>query len=154
MSLLTSHHSSIEITDLATVNIMAFYAASLFTAAGAAKGPALFFSWGFGLVNFVYVIPEVTPLREHDVLYQTASPGRRFPPSIRLVVELSYSSRSPIWLGLCWPLHSASKYQPETPHIDQSSRFLSIFFQRSIHLARVRYLSPTLRKHFLCSIVV
>ena len=51
--LLTSHHSSIEVINLAAVNIMAFYAASLFTDAGAREGSALFFSWGFGLVNFV-----------------------------------------------------------------------------------------------------
>lgn len=38
-----------------TVNIMAFYSATLFTDAHASERSALFFSWGFGLINFAQV---------------------------------------------------------------------------------------------------
>ena len=42
-------------TNAAAVNIMAFYSATIFTQAQASERSALFFSWGFGLTNFVQV---------------------------------------------------------------------------------------------------
>ncbi|KAL9137568.1 MAG: hypothetical protein Q9175_001222 [Cornicularia normoerica] len=41
------------------INIMAFYAATLFTDANADERSALLFSWGFGLINFVFAWPAV-----------------------------------------------------------------------------------------------
>lgn len=41
------------------INIMAFYSATLFRDAQANDRSALFFSWGFGLINFVFAWPAV-----------------------------------------------------------------------------------------------
>lgn len=57
--LTSSHDTSTKVTNIAVVNIMAFYAATLFKDAHASKRSALFFSWGFGLINFVQVNPRV-----------------------------------------------------------------------------------------------
>ena len=41
--------------NMQLVNIMAFYSSTVFKDAGASNKAALWGSWGFGLVNFVYV---------------------------------------------------------------------------------------------------
>jgi hypothetical protein len=40
-----------------TVNIIAFYSTTLFVQARASNLAALFATWGFGLINFVFAIP-------------------------------------------------------------------------------------------------
>lgn len=37
------------------INIVAFYSSTIFTDANASERSALLVSWGFGLINFVYV---------------------------------------------------------------------------------------------------
>ena len=41
------------------VNIIAFYSSTIFKNAGASTTSALFASWGFGLVNFIFAWPAV-----------------------------------------------------------------------------------------------
>ena len=41
------------------INIIAFYAATIFTAAGFDELNALLLSWGFGLINFTFAWPAV-----------------------------------------------------------------------------------------------
>ncbi|KAI9755046.1 MAG: hypothetical protein M4579_004450 [Chaenotheca gracillima] len=41
------------------INIIAFYSSSIFTDAGAGRLQALFVSWGFGLVNFIFAFPAI-----------------------------------------------------------------------------------------------
>jgi MFS family permease len=41
------------------INIVAFYSSTIFTKAGASVNGALFASWGFGLVNFLFAFPAV-----------------------------------------------------------------------------------------------
>lgn len=41
------------------INIVAFYSSTVFTKAGASTVGALFASWGFGLVNFLFAFPAV-----------------------------------------------------------------------------------------------
>lgn len=41
------------------INIMAFYSSTIFEEAGASSTEALFASWGFGLVNFLFAFPAI-----------------------------------------------------------------------------------------------
>jgi MFS family permease len=41
------------------VNIIAFYSSTVFSSAGASDTAALFASWGFGLVNFLFAFPAI-----------------------------------------------------------------------------------------------
>lgn len=41
------------------INIVAFYSSTIFQEAGASVTEALFASWGFGLVNFLFAFPAV-----------------------------------------------------------------------------------------------
>lgn len=41
------------------INIMAFYSSTIFENAGASSTEALFASWGFGLVNFLFAFPAI-----------------------------------------------------------------------------------------------
>jgi MFS family permease len=41
------------------INIVAFYSSTVFVQAGASSTEALFASWGFGLVNFLFAFPAV-----------------------------------------------------------------------------------------------
>lgn len=51
------------ILTLRPVNIIAFYSSTVFKEAGAGNIGALWGSWGFGLVNFVYVVQRLHPIR-------------------------------------------------------------------------------------------
>ncbi len=44
-----------------SVNIIAFYSSTVFSQAGATDTGALFASWGFGLVNFLFAFPVRFP---------------------------------------------------------------------------------------------
>lgn len=65
-------------TENALVNIIAFYSSTVFTEAGSSNKSALLASFGFGLVNFVYVsliprnyfyVPQPhSPLDSHSLL--------------------------------------------------------------------------------------
>lgn len=75
------------------INIMAFYAASLFKDAGAAEGPALFFSWGFGLVNFVFAWPAVPTI---DTFGRRALLLLTFPNMAWTLLAAGFSFKIPI----------------------------------------------------------
>lgn len=51
--------SSLGFFLTSAVNIIAFYSSTLFSRAGASVTKSLFFSWGFGLVNFAFAWPAV-----------------------------------------------------------------------------------------------
>lgn len=148
------HNTLLKFTNLTIVNIMAFYAATLFTDAKASERSALFFSWGFGLINFMQVTTEVARTYHQSGLHHIAVPGQRFQQLIPSGAVLCCLSPSPIWPGLCWPPHSASRYQPRAPPICPYSRFSSTFSQPSIRLVRVQYPLPIPPKRFLSSIAV
>jgi len=57
-----SHPPSVKQTQFANqllVNIIAFYSSTVFKNAGASDTAALFASWGFGLVNFLFAFPAI-----------------------------------------------------------------------------------------------
>ena len=148
------HNTFWKFTNLTVVNIMAFYAATLFTNAKASERSALFFSWGFGLINFMQGTTEVARTYQRSGLHHIALPGRRFQQLIPSGAVLCCLSPSPIWPGLCWPPHSASRYQVRAPPIYLYSRFSSTFSPPSIRQVRGQYPLPIPPKRFLCSIAV
>ena len=60
----------------AKVNIIAFYSSTVFKYAGAGDKTALWGSWGFGLVNFLYV-PRLFHVRRSDCTFRFALPALR-----------------------------------------------------------------------------
>lgn len=44
------------------INIVAFYSSTIFAQAGASTTEALFASWGFGLVNFLFAFPALSTI--------------------------------------------------------------------------------------------
>ena len=87
------------------INIIAFYSSTIFADAGYSTRSALFASWGFGLVNWVFAFPAVWvsnhPRFEGD---RTDIVARR--RSIHSAVGTFYYSPSRTWRGLCLLLGS------------------------------------------------
>ena len=133
---------------------MAFYSATLFTDAHANERSALLFSWGFGLINFAQVYTCIPRISWAVSLHSIALPGQRYAQSILLGAALCYSSRSPIWPGLSWAPHSASRYQPTAPRIFLFSLCSYIYTRPSIRRVRVQSRSHIALRPFLCSIAV
>lgn len=69
------YHVSLRLRLIhSTVNIIAFYSSTVFKYAGASDKTALWGSWGFGLVNFLYV-SHTLPCSEVSLHAQIRSPS-------------------------------------------------------------------------------
>jgi hypothetical protein len=93
------------------INVMAFYSSTVFVRAGASRITALWASFGFGLINFVFAFPAIVKnlfLYPYPRLPTHALPEENMllicssGLSIPLDVELCYCSLSPTWHGVCW----------------------------------------------------
>ena len=154
MGLILPHDPYEKSADLVTVNIMAFYSATLFTQAHASERSALFFSWGFGLTNFAQVACYVARTFRWVCLHLIALPGQQSSQSTPSDAVLFSSSRFRTWPGLCWLLRSVSRYQLTTTRICRSSLCSYTCIRPSIRRVRGPSHSLIPQKHFLCSIAV
>jgi hypothetical protein len=51
--------AALKISDINADNIIAFYSTTVFVQAGASSLNALWATWGFGLVTFIFTFPAV-----------------------------------------------------------------------------------------------